>query len=105
MGIKYYFSDIDRFLQEAMEELKEEVASIGADAVEYAVENGSYQNRTGLLRSSNKFEVDDNGQLTLYNDAKSEQGYHYASNVESKGYDVISGAALYAQKRLREEIG
>ena len=42
--------------------------------------------------------------LTLYNDAESPKGYNYASNVESKGFDVLSGAALYAEKRLKEEF-
>ena len=42
-------------------------------------------------------DVDKDG-LTLKNEAE------YASFVESKGYDVLSGAALHAEKRLKEEF-
>ena len=76
---------------------------VGKEAVEYAVQHGSYQNRTGTLRKSNKYSVSDEG-LELKNDAKSPEGYNYASNVESKGYEVLSGAALFAEKRLKKEI-
>ena len=55
------------------------------------------------LGKSNKYSVSDEG-LELKNDAKSPEGYNYASNVESKGYEVLSGAALFAEKRLKEEI-
>lgn len=41
--------------------------------------------------------VEDDG-LVIRNDAE------YASHVESKGYEVSTGAALYAEKRLKEEI-
>ena len=46
---------------------------------------------------SNDYDVDKDG-LTLKNEAE------YASFVESKGYDVLSGAALHAEKRLKEEF-
>ena len=36
--------------------------------------------------------------MTLKNEAE------YASFVESKGFDVLSSAALYAEKRLKEEF-
>lgn len=42
--------------------------------------------------------------LTLYNDATAPNGYQYASNVESKGFDVLSGTALLAEKQLKEEF-
>jgi hypothetical protein len=47
--------------------------------------------------------VDESG-VALYNDAQSPEGYNYASNVESKGYEVLSGAALYLEKKLREDF-
>ena len=75
----------------------------GDEAVKYAEEHGNYQDHTLTLRTSNKYDVDKDG-LTLYNDAASPKGYNYASNVESKGYDVLSGAALYAEKQLKEEF-
>ena len=40
----------------------------------------------------------DVGDETLKNEAE------YASFVESKGFDVLSSAALYAEKRLKEEF-
>jgi hypothetical protein len=49
------------------------------------------------LRTSNDYDVDKDG-LTLKNEAE------YASFVESKGYDVLSSAALFAEKRLKEEF-
>ena len=52
---------------------------------------------TLTLRTSNDYDVDKDG-LTLKNEAE------YASFVESKGYDVLSGAALHAEKRLKEEF-
>ena len=55
------------------------------------------------LRTSNDFDVDEEG-LLLKNEAKSPKGYNYASDVESKGYDVLSSAALLAEKRLKEEF-
>ena len=97
------FSDGDSFFDKGESEVKEVEEKVGKEAVEYAVQHGSYQNRTGTLRKSNKYSVSDEG-LELKNDAKSPEGYNYASNVESKGYEVLSGAALFAEKRLKEEI-
>ena len=48
-------------------------------------------------QTSIQFSVQDDG-LELRNEAE------YASFVESKGYEVLTGAALYAEKRLKEEI-
>lgn len=101
--VGFDFSDIDSFFEQGENEIKEVEEKVGKEAVEYAVQHGSYQNRTGTLRKSNKYSVSDEG-LELKNDAKSPEGYNYASNVESKGYEVLSGAALFAEKRLKEEI-
>jgi len=68
--------------------------------VKYAEEHGDYQDHTLTLRTSNDYDVDKDG-LTLKNEAE------YASFVESKGFDVfdvLSSAALYAEKRLKEEF-
>ena len=94
----YDFSDVDAYINSAETEIDSRLSKVGREAVEYAKEHGDYQNRTGNLRRSNKYKVDDEG-LTLYNDAD------YASNVEQRGYDVLSGAALFAEKRLKEEFG
>lgn len=74
----------------------------GKNAVDYAKQYHTYQNRSGTLERSNRYEADRTG-LTLINDAVSPQGYHYASNVEAKGYDVLSGAALGAEAELQSK--
>ena len=102
--VDFDFSDVASFFEQGENEIKKVEEKVGKEAVEYAVQHGSYQNRTGTLRKSNKYSVSDEG-LELKNDAKSPEGYNYASNVESKGYEVLSGAALFAEKRLKEEIG
>ena len=101
--VDFDFSDVDGFFEQGESEVKGVEEKVGKEAVDYAVQHGSYQNRTGTLRKSNKYSVTDEG-LELRNDAKSPEGYNYASNVESKGYEVLSGAALFAEKRLKEEI-
>jgi hypothetical protein len=103
MDVDFDFSDVDSFFDEGEWEVEKEMIDVGDEAVKYAEEHGSYQDHTLTLRTSNKYDVDKDC-LTLYNDAESPKGYQYASNVESKGFDVLSGAALYAEKRLKEEF-
>ena len=97
MAVEFDFSDVEGFFQQGYAEVKAVEGKVGKETVDYAVKNGSYQNRTGTLRKSNKYSVEDDG-LVIRNDAE------YASHVESKGYEVLTGAALYAEKRLKEEI-
>lgn len=97
MDVKFDFSDVDRFFQQGYSEVKAVEEKVGKEAVNYAIEHGSYQNRTGTLRKSNKYSVEDDG-LVIRNDAE------YASYVESRGYEVSTGAALFAERRLKEEI-
>lgn len=97
MDVKFDFSDVDSFLGQGYVEVKAVEKKVGKEAVNYAIEHGSYQNRTGTLRKSNKYSVEDDG-LELKNEAE------YASFVESKGYEVLTGAALFAERRLKEEI-
>lgn len=97
MDVKSEFTGVGSFMEELETEILGIINSVGRESVDYAVEHGSYQNRTGNLRRSNKYEADLSG-LTLINDAS------YASDVESRGYDVLSGAALFAEKRLKEEF-
>ena len=96
-------SDVDDFLRDEEWKVQKKMIDVGEDAVEYAEEHGNYQDHTLTLRTSNKYDVDEDG-LMLYNDAESPKGYNYASDVESKGYEVLSGAALYAEKKLKEEF-
>lgn len=103
MDVDFDFSDVDSFFDEGEWEVEKKMIDVGDEAVKYAEEHGNYQDHTLTLRTSNKYDVDKDG-LTLYNDAESLKGYQYASNVESKGVDVLSGAALYAEKRLKEEF-
>lgn len=97
MDVKFDFSDVDSFFGQGYSEVKAVEEKVGKEAVNYAIEHGSYQNRTGTLRKSNKYSVEDDG-LVIRNDAG------YASYVESRGYEVSTGAALFAERRLKEEI-
>jgi hypothetical protein len=97
MAVEFDFSDVDAFIQQGKQEVMQKEAEIGQEAVEYNVREGSYQNRTGNLRRSNSFEVDESG-LTIKNTAE------YASFVESKGYLVAGAGAIYAESRLKEEF-
>ncbi len=97
MAVDFDFSDVDAFIQQGKQEVMQKEAEIGQEAVDFNVREGSYQNRTGNLRRSNGYEVDESG-LTIKNTAE------YASFVESKGFLVAGAGALYAEQRLREEI-
>ena len=100
MGVSatYKIDDVEGFLQQGEWEIQKRMIDIGEEAVEYAEEYGDYQDRTLTLRTSNEYDVNEEG-LTLRNTAD------YATFVESKGYDVLSGAVIYAHKRLKEDIG
>lgn len=98
MDVRFDDDDIEAFFREAENEVVSTLEDIGEEAVQYAVDNGTYHDVTGNLRRSNKYEADKDG-LTIYNDAD------YATDVEQRGHDVISGAILFAEKRLKEEFG
>lgn len=103
MGVDFDFSDVNSFLEEEMWRVQKKMIDIGDEGIEYAEEYGNYQDHTLTLRTSNDFDIDDEG-ILLKNEAKSPEGYNYASDVESKGYEVLSGAALYVEKRAKEEF-
>lgn len=103
MDIGFDFSDVDKYISEGMQGIKKQMGVRAREAVAYAVEHGDYQDRTGTLRKSNKYKVEDT-EVELYNDAESPQGYNYASNVESKGYEVLSSAALQLEKNLKDDF-
>lgn len=98
MDVSFDFSDVDRFIEQGTWEVQKKMVDVGDESVRYAEEHGSYQDRTLTLRTSNVYDVEDDG-LVLRNTAE------YASYVEAKGFEVLGGAALYAEKRLKEEIG
>ena len=95
MGVDIDFSDVEDFFKEGDKELVGYMEEVGEQAVEHAKAKGNYQNRTGQLRKSNTYKADISG-LTLENEAE------YASYVEAKGFDVLSGAALYAENKLND---
>ena len=97
MDIKASIEGIDDFFSEFEREMLQAMSSVGEEAVEYAKEHGTYHDVTGNLRRSNRYEASKEG-LRIYNTAS------YAESVEQRGHDVISGAALYAEKRLKEEF-
>lgn len=103
MDVDFDFSDVKEFLDEGKWEVEKTMIDVGDEAVRYAEEHGTYQDHTLTLRTSNKYDVDDTG-VMLYNDATAPNGYQYASKVESKGFDVLGNAALYAEKRLKKEF-
>ena len=98
------FSDVEDFLRNGTNEVKSIVDEVGNEADEYDAKDGNYKDHTKILRKSNKHKVEEDCSLTIYNDAANDKGYHYASNVESKGFRVRSGGSLYAEKRLKEEF-
>ena len=89
------FSDVDKFFDDGEWEVEKAMIDVGDDAVKDAKANHTYKNRSGNLEASNNFDVDKDG-LTLENSAD------YASYVEAKGFDVLSGPALRAEKKLKE---
>jgi hypothetical protein len=86
--------EIERFFTEGRKEVKAYLEDLGERAVQANVAEGDYQNRTGNLRRSNYYEATEEG-LVLGNSA------WYASEVESKGYNVIDSGV----KLIMEEIG
>lgn len=98
--VKADFSDVERAFRAIGREVEEACEDVGEQAVDYARAHGSYRDRTGTLRRSNRHEAGEDG-LTLVNDAESPEGHHYASDVESRGYEVLTGAALFAERELQ----
>lgn len=97
MAVKTKFSDVDKFFRDMQREVLEAMDEVGRKAVSEAKRNGDYQDRTGNLRASNTYRVGLDG-LEIVNTAE------YASEVESKGYEVCASAALYAQEELRKKF-
>lgn len=95
MVIDSDFSDVEQFFDDVEWEVEKGMIDVGDAAVKDAEENGTYQDHTLILRTSNTYDVDKDG-LTLENTAD------YASYVEAKGFEVLSGSALRAEKKLKE---
>ena len=86
-------AEIEQFFREGVQEVMDEMTRAGEMAVQYNIEHGDYRNRTGNLRRSNYYEVDEEG-LTVGNSAD------YAGDVEARGYMVCSEGALLAEQML-----
>lgn len=95
MVIDSDFSDVEQFFDDVEWEVEKGMIDVGDAAVKDAEENGTYQDHTLILRTSNTYDVDKDGP-TLENTAD------YASYVEAKGFEVLSGSALRAEKKLKE---
>ena len=130
MKIKSDCSGFDEFIQEADLEINMTMAEVAKEAVHYAKQHGTYQNRTHNLRSAVGSAVVRDGEIidlyvpaeTGHADAKGKtenliiygerpkdgiiiaDGMEYASFVESKNYDVISTAALVAEKQAKRKF-
>lgn len=103
MDVDFDFSDVSAWFDGEKSRVLAKEREIGDDAVQYAKDNGSYQDHTETLRKSNEAEVGEEG-ILLKNEAESPKGYYYASDVEDDGFDVLGNAALYTRKRGREEF-
>lgn len=95
MDIKTQLDGLDGLLDHCKEIVKAEMVVVGEEYVQEAQQEGNYQDRTGHLRASNYYQVEDDG-LELGNRAD------YASNVEAKGYEVSSTFALRAEAKLKQ---
>lgn len=96
-----FLAEFDAQEAELRREIASQMQSDGQAGVDYAVKHGSYKNRTGKLRKSNTSLVSDNGQTI---DLAMENTAEYASHVEAKGYDVLSGGFLETKKRLEAKL-
>lgn len=92
MDLMEYF---DNKVTELKKGVAEEFHRVGEEAVNIAKSSTAYHDVTGRLRSSNKYQADENG-LKIYNDAP------YASQVEARCGNVIAEAIIYAKNELQK---
>lgn len=124
------FSGLDEFLSEAGEEIRKGMIEAAHKGVDYAKKHGEYKNHTHNLRSAPGAAVVMDGEivdmyvpaepghqearqktenLLLYgkrpkNGIILADGMEYASFVESKGYDVLSGGALHTEAEAQKKF-
>lgn len=130
MAVKVDISGIDEAFNDWEAEVWNAVADIGLDAVEYAKEHGEYKNHTHNLRNAPGYAIVKDGEVIKievpadgnHPEARKEtenfllygkrpqnglilaDGMRYASFVESKGFDVLGGAALHADAELKNKL-
>lgn len=124
------FSGLDEFLAEAENEIKEGMIEVAHEGVDFAKIHGEYKNHTHNLRSAPGAAVVMDGEivdmyvpaepghqkakektenLLLYGKRQKNgiilaDGMEYASFVESKGYDVLSGGALHTEAEAQKKF-
>lgn len=86
--------EIERFFTEGRQEVRKYLDDLGQRAVDANIAEGDYKNRTYNLRRSN-YHMATEDEMVLGNSAD------YASEVESKGYNVIDSGV----KLIMEELG
>lgn len=97
MGVRFSIGqDLKDFEDSGKREVSDFLASMGSACVSDARESGSYKDRTGKLRSSNTYSATPDG-LVVENTAE------YASDVERKGYEVLSGAFLRMVQNIERQ--
>ena len=130
MIVKGDISGLDELQQQIEDAYFNKLVEIGRDAIRYAQQNGEYKNHTWNLRNAPGFcvvrggkivhvEVGDDGghpearknteNLLIYSEHPQDglylaDGMFYASFVESKGYDVLRNAILYAKRMVSKKI-
>lgn len=128
--VKCDFSDLKKARKQLAQEVRGSMRIAGDLYLSVAVNKGSYQNRTGNLRSANAYAITDNGQIIeekvantfskieAQNKAKEAlkrakapgqslimvNGMFYGSFVEAKGFDVSSMAYIRAVDKLEAKI-
>ena len=86
-------AEIDQFFRDGVSDVMHAMEKAGEAGVAHNIKNGNYRNRSGRLRRSNYYKVDEEG-LEVGNSAD------YASDVEARGYMVCSEGALLAEQIL-----
>ena len=130
MIVKGDASGLDELQQQIEDAYFNKLVEIGRDAIRYAQQNGEYKNHTWNLRNAPGFcvvrggkivhlEVGDDGghpeakknteNLLIYSEHPRDglylaDGMEYASFVQSKGYDVLESARLYAKRMVSKKI-
>ena len=129
MRIETKLTGLDELKGLIQSNIKESLVEAGDAAIEFAKQNGEYMNHTFNLRNAPGYGVVMDGEVIQkgvqadgeHADAKAKteatinkavfpgtglivaDGMPYASFVESKGYDVVGGAVLEADKILNEK--
>lgn len=130
MRIDKDISELRECLDSFEGEFWDEVAEVGREAIADAKENGEYKNHTHNLRNAPGYAVVKDGEILemevptdgnhpearketenflIYGDKPESglilaDGMPYASFVESKGFDVLSGAAIRAEIKLNKKM-